>query len=146
MTSPLPFGLNEVMAFQPPQLLIERFAKAHSVSEQEAREQFEEIKKFLVVCASDRSKSYAPSRHLDDMWHDFVLFTPEYSSFCQKIGGFVHHRPTQHVMHDAYANTLSQMPEIFKVVNDKWWKPRSAADCDSLCSDDDYCTGDQSVP
>lgn len=135
----LPFAPEEVMAFQPPALLIARFVRDHGATEEEAREQFEEIKKFLVVCASDRTRSFAPSKRLDNMWHTFVLFTPHYVRFCEMLGGYIHHRPTREVMHEAYANTIEVMPQIFGTINERWWKVRSAADCSSNCSGDDYC-------
>jgi hypothetical protein len=34
------------------------------------------------------------STRVDEVWHQFVLFTREYGSFCDgHLGGFVHHRP-----------------------------------------------------
>ncbi len=135
----LPFDLEGVMRFAPPELLIERFAKEHDISEADAREQFDEVKKFLAICASNRSRSFAPSKHLDDMWHAFVLFTSDYFRFCGMIGGYIHHRPTREVMHDSYANTLEVMPKMFGGINSKWWKVRSAADCDGgTC--ENYCS------
>jgi hypothetical protein len=132
-------NINKAMTFQPPALLIERFMKTEGVSEAEAREQFEEIKKFLVVCASDRSRSFAPSKRLDEMWHTFILFTPCYWRFCEMLGGYIHHRPTRELMYKSYANTIEAMEQIFGEVNQKWWKVKSAADCSSSCSHDDYC-------
>ena len=135
----LNFNLDKVMAFQPPELLVERFSQDYNIPSSEVIEQFDEVKKFLVVCASDRSTRFAPSKTLDKMWHDFVIFTPEYVRFCDTIGGYVHHRPTREIMHQSYANTLEAMPRIFGDVNLKYWKTRSAADCDSQCDDDGYC-------
>ena len=135
----LNFDLEKVMAFQPPELLIERFSRDYGLPDTEAVEQFNEIKKFLAVCASNRSQNFAPSKTLDNMWHNFVLFTPQYISFCNMIGGYVHHRPTCEIMHESYANTLEAMPRIFGDVNSKYWKTKNAADCSSQCDDDGYC-------
>lgn len=121
------------MAFGPPDLLIERFMQEHGTDELEALEQFEEVKKFLVVCASDRSRSFAPSKQLDEMWHSFVLFTPDYVRFCKALGGYVHHRPTREVMHQSYRNTLEVMPQIFGDINQEWWRTPLGATCDSMC-------------
>jgi hypothetical protein len=103
-------NINKAMTFQPPALLIERFMKTEGVSEAEAREQFEEIK-----------------------------FTPCYWRFCEMLGGYIHHRPTRELMYKSYANTIEAMEQIFGEVNQKWWKVKSAADCSSSCSHDDYC-------
>jgi hypothetical protein len=35
------------------------------------------------------------STRVDEVWHQFVLFTREYALFCdQHLGGFAHHRPS----------------------------------------------------
>ena len=133
------FDLSKVMAFQPPELLVERFSQDYNLSREEVIERFDEIKKFLVVCASDHSRSFAPSKTLDKMWHSFVLFTPEYFRFCQDLGGYIHHRPTREIMHESYSNTVQTMSKIFGSVNTKYWKNRNAADCSSECNDDGYC-------
>lgn len=37
-----------------------------------------------------------PSQVVDDAWHEFILFTRTYKSFCQKaLGRFLHHTPTE---------------------------------------------------
>lgn len=35
-----------------------------------------------------------PSQAVDDLWHEFILFTKHYGDFChQAFGGFLHHTP-----------------------------------------------------
>lgn len=133
------FDHDNVRRFKPPDLLIERFGRSHSITEDQAREQFEEIKKFVALCALNPSKSYAPSLELDEMWHEFVLFSPDYFRFCDMLGRYVHHCPTRERMHESYENTLADMPALFGAVSEKWWRPLSAADCSSLCTGDNYC-------
>ena len=37
-----------------------------------------------------------PSQVVDDAWHEFILFTRAYKSFCKKsLGRFLHHTPTE---------------------------------------------------
>lgn len=37
-----------------------------------------------------------PSQVVDDGWHEFILFTRSYKSFCKKaLGRFLHHTPTE---------------------------------------------------
>ena len=37
-----------------------------------------------------------PSQIVDEVWHDFILFTRLYQLFCQKaLGRFLHHTPTE---------------------------------------------------
>ena len=35
-----------------------------------------------------------PSQVVDDLWHEFILFTRDYGAFCQRaFGQFLHHTP-----------------------------------------------------
>ena len=35
-----------------------------------------------------------PSQAADDLWHEFILYTRDYSAFCDKaFGGYMHHTP-----------------------------------------------------
>lgn len=37
---------------------------------------------------------YSEMKEIDDMWHTFLLFTKEYTSFCEEnFGEFIHHQP-----------------------------------------------------
>jgi hypothetical protein len=39
-------------------------------------------------------KPVAPTEKLDEMWHNFLLFSMDYGEFCKtRLGLFVHHRP-----------------------------------------------------
>jgi hypothetical protein len=57
---------------------------------------FEEVKKYLVLCESDRSTSWSMySLRVDQAWHQFILFTVQYADFCRKFfGRFLHHNPS----------------------------------------------------
>ncbi len=54
-----------------------------------------------------------PSRVVDDLWHEFMLMSREYASFCQKaFGGFLHHAPDTEMkvpMQKAVSNTLNAL-------------------------------------
>lgn len=47
----------------------------------------------LLLCALS-GESVAPSNRVDLAWHEMMLFTRWYKSFCDSIGGFIHHDPT----------------------------------------------------
>ena len=56
-------------------------------------ELFEEMKKFLYLCATNDG-AMAPPEDIDEIWHNFILFTGDYSDFCKKfVGTFLHHQP-----------------------------------------------------
>lgn len=133
-------NVQEVMAYQPPALLIKSFCRKYEVSEPEARQQFEECKKFLVICGESPDQAHAPSLVIDEMWHSFVLHTQDYQQFCEKyLGRFIHHRPTERPEREAYLRTLSAYKERFGEAPIKYWPAAKAADCDSgVCQD--YCS------
>lgn len=49
---------------------------------------------FLAYLRSGTRFVSMPSQIADDLWHEFILYTREYQSFCRKaFGGFLHHTP-----------------------------------------------------
>src|ERR1041385_3414014 len=127
--------LQRAMSYVPPTLLIEKFCREHKVSEAKARERFEETKKFLVVCASDRSVNFSPNEAVDMMWHAFILCSRDYFRFCELVGGYIHHQPSERHEHERYINTLSALRRTFGKVNGFVWEEK-VADCSScgMCS------------
>lgn len=57
---------------------------------------FTEVKRYLVLCHVDRTKSWKMhSLAVDEAWHQFVLFTAEYVDFCTRyFGRYRHHAPS----------------------------------------------------
>ncbi len=87
--------------------IISSFLDSYELTNQEAQEIFEETKKWIYLCALAREKSRdlhenAPrslsiDKNLiivDEMWHTFILFTNEYSAYCNRaFGSYLHHQP-----------------------------------------------------
>lgn len=49
---------------------------------------------FLAYLKSGRKCVSMPSQVADDLWHEFILFTRHYETFCKgAFGGFLHHTP-----------------------------------------------------
>ncbi len=74
--------------------VISRFTDLLAVEEAEARDIFQETKKFLYL--SHHYPVFIPDDLLilDEMWHNFILFTPAYAAFCQThFQKFLHHLP-----------------------------------------------------
>lgn len=126
---------QEVLLFAPPELLIKRFCQEHSVSETEARERFEETKKFLVLSATNRHNIYSPSEQIDEMWHCFLLNTKYYHEFCRRLGCFVHHQPSEKPQPENYARTRIDLESLFGELNVKYWSEKNG-DCDGGSSCD----------
>ena len=51
---------------------------------------------FHLILLSQRKMVAMPSQVVDVAWHEFILFTKEYSRFCSKaLGRFLHHTPAE---------------------------------------------------
>jgi hypothetical protein len=57
----------------------------------------EGLRQFFVAYQMSGCKYVAmPSQVVDDLWHEFILYTRAYEDFCKKaFGGFLHHAPAQ---------------------------------------------------
>jgi hypothetical protein len=87
--------LPELLAYRAP-LLEERLVRERKVtSREEAASLLDEVKKYLVLSRSCRSFAVPMfSRRIDEVWHQFVLFSAEYTRFSERyFGAFVEHAP-----------------------------------------------------
>jgi hypothetical protein len=85
--------LQELLQYSNPDI-ISRFTDLFDIPEQEADDIFNETKKFLFI--SRMPGVFIPDELLivDEMWHNFILFTKEYQQFCQLyFGAYLHHTP-----------------------------------------------------
>lgn len=123
-------NLQAAITFEAPPLLIRRFCLEHQVTECDAKEVFQETKKFLVLCANDRTSAYSPSKKVDEMWHQFILHSRDYFRFCDLVGGYIHHQPSQSRQHQGYTKTLEELRTIFGEINADYWGEK-VADCSS---------------
>lgn len=88
-----PTTLRDVLSYRNEDI-ISRFTDLFSVTEIEAEDIFEETRKFMFICREPGM--FIPDELLivDEMWHNFILFTKEYQLFCDKyFGGYIHHLP-----------------------------------------------------
>lgn len=104
---------QQVMSSCP--LLRTKLARALFCSSDECQTALEEVIKFLIL-AAEGSQTVTPSARVDVAWHEFILFTRTYASFCdEKLGRMVHHEPS--IDHEAnsqqYAATLIRYRERF---------------------------------
>lgn len=60
--------------------LVHRMVDKYKWNEAESRECFEDLKKFLYM-AVIADKPVAPTEKLDEMWHNFILYTMDYDEF-----------------------------------------------------------------
>jgi len=100
-------SLAEVLAFENCDV-VDRFAEKNQTDFETAKDVFHETLKLLWLMEEQKREEplglqTVPSQILvfrqmaimDEMWHTFILFTKEYSAFCEKyFGHYIHHLPT----------------------------------------------------
>ncbi len=86
-----------------------------------AHSHLEELEKFLFVCA-EMKESSAPSKRIDEIWHQFILCTEPYSKYCDsKFGCYIHHNPTGKPEVSAYTQTRLAAKARYGELNDEYW-------------------------
>ena len=77
-----------------------RFAEYYDIDPREVVEIFEAVKDFLYVShryekeTGKRLRIIDETFVIDEMWHNFILFTEDYRAFCEEmLGEFYHHTP-----------------------------------------------------
>jgi hypothetical protein len=89
---------DELLAFRAPYLEKKLVRLGVAESELEAARLFQEVKKYLALGELHRGKRLPMfSTRIDEVWHQFVLFTSAYAEFCARfLGRFVHHIPAEY--------------------------------------------------
>ena len=97
--------------------LIDRFVEHYKVSEAEALEIFDQVKKWLWLNSLPGAPtlSIGPSTLIiDEMWHTFLLFSEAYTSYCKaSFGHYIHHRPTTEVQKRKLEQERARDPDGF---------------------------------
>lgn len=91
--------------------IISRFTDLLDVSTEEAEDIFEETKKFLYLCQLPDIFISDDLLIIDEMWHNFILFTKEYHRFClQHFERYFHHLPASKQEKEAATQKMLQDP------------------------------------
>jgi hypothetical protein len=117
--------------------LIEKLVKNRVVdSAEEGRALFLEVKRYLVLNQIDRTRIWKMySLRVDEAWHQFILYTAEYLTFCQRyFGRYVHHRPSNapdtglpgRAPEATFAEFADRYREVFEVDLPSYWVDSSS--------------------
>ncbi len=82
-----------------------------------------EVIRFMNLIAF-KNEVLTPSRVVDDLWHEFILFTRLYGAFCQDyFGRMIHHQPggTEKQNLKQYKRTLDLYKEYFDSPDPLYW-------------------------
>jgi hypothetical protein len=85
----------DALAYEAP-FLTEKLVKEQIVeTPEEAATLFGEVKRYLILAFTDETVSWEMySRRVDEVWHQFVLFTREYVAFSTRyFNRYIHHNP-----------------------------------------------------
>lgn len=101
-------NLNELLEYKNPAVL-KLYVQNYPKNKLSAEDAFREILKYLWLSKKHQQErqEYPQSnslpercvmlqsmREIDEMWHEFILFTKDYSDFCMKyFGEYLHHMP-----------------------------------------------------
>ena len=85
----------DALAYEAP-FLIEKLLKEQIVeTPEEAQVLFTEVKRYIILAFLDETMHWEMySLRIDEVWHQFVLFTREYIDFSTRFfGRYIHHTP-----------------------------------------------------
>lgn len=92
--------------------VISRFTDTFDVTNEEAEDILKETLKFLYICQIPGVFIPDDLLMLDEMWHNMVLFTPEYHKFSQAyFSKYLHHLPAKKSEKEERKQLLLQNPE-----------------------------------
>lgn len=105
-------------------LLRIKLARALFCQPHQCQQAMEEVIKFLCLAAQSPGQPVTPSARVDIAWHEFILFTRTYASFCQdKLGRMIHHEPSidHQINSQQYASTLHDYRQQFGEPPTEYW-------------------------
>jgi hypothetical protein len=95
--------------------IISRFTDVLAVSAEEAEDIFTETKKFLWLCQLPGIFINDDLLIIDEMWHNFILFTKDYHHFCQShFNRYFHHLPSSKKEKEDFRKKSENHPELAK--------------------------------
>ena len=103
--------------------VVYRFKKAYSLSWEEAEDIFEQVKKWLWLANHRRRSGFDKGLGIDlslvvidEMWHNFVLFTKEYTQFCMEyFGYYLHHGPATEAEEQEHRQRMQSLERIDRI-------------------------------
>jgi hypothetical protein len=73
----------------------EKLLAGGKLSQEVVEEAIDEFRKYLMLITLGHRSVAMTSREVDEVWHTFILFTRDYTSFCNDVfGNYLHHQPS----------------------------------------------------
>ena len=90
--------LRFIQNYKMPKPIVDRFREKYpKLSSEDATLVSKALMEYFYLCNMAYGKMVSmPSRVVDDLWHEFLLFSSAYESFCKKaFGRLLHHIPDE---------------------------------------------------
>lgn len=86
--------LSRVLAYKKEDV-VARIMKSEDCDKARAESIFQDTLRFLYICGTADGQ-WGPTQTIDTGWHEFLMFTRDYTDFCQEnFGRFIHHVPNR---------------------------------------------------
>ncbi len=137
--------MKRLEKFEAPFLEEKLVEKGIFSSHEEYAETFSEFKKYVALGKLTGKPLGMTSKKVDEVWHQFILFTKEYFSFCNEyLGYYLHHNPrtkTRDLPRESVPNFVHAYRNAFGKIPPVWGK---ASALNAVCSDDCSSCDDES--
>jgi hypothetical protein len=84
--------------YQIPDAVVDRFRQKHpDLNRAQETLVRDGLQQYFQICQRARGRFVSmPSQVVDDLWHEFILFTRDYRNFCRNaFGRYLHHTPVE---------------------------------------------------
>ena len=99
-----------------------------------------ELMKFMTIIKSSQKPIALPHSDVDELWHEFMVWTRQYADFCrEKVGFFVHHQPNTEqfrVGFSAIRRFCRRYEARFGALADVWFERFADADLSQIRNDE----------
>lgn len=117
---------EDLFNYQAPFLEEKLFKSGKFSSKEEYDIAFLELKKYFLLNEITGLSLSMTSTQVDEVWHQFILFTKQYHTFCEKFfGDYIHHVPNTsftpmsengtNYFVDAYIKVFGEIPKIWGI-------------------------------
>lgn len=118
--------LDEILEYKNNNV-VNSFLKQYPIERCDAEMIFKNVLKWLWYCRTPESQGYRTIDMsifaIDEMWHNFILHTPDYMKFCNEyFGGYVHHQPSTEddkVIEKTHEELISERKMQYEIVYEK---------------------------
>ncbi|MFD6355072.1 glycine-rich domain-containing protein [Nocardia tengchongensis] len=128
--------IADALGYEAPYLIEKLIKNCVVETAAEGEELFLEVKRYLVLCNLDQDRVWSMySLRVDETWHQFILFTRQYTDFCQSFfGRYIPHSPSnapevesaRPVEKTSFAQFCARYQEVFsEPLPDVWFDENS---------------------